>query len=311
MKIVVLLCTALVLFACAKKKEGVGIEPPASAIAQDFSKYELAYKDAIEQYKNGKPNKALETIEAALKEVEDKAGKRILLSDDSANVYRSFRNLIEEAIYRQFVHGESKQEVQDFPESVFWLYLMRGVTFVELKRYDEAKVALLKTLELNPVYTGTLFELGVISQEKKDWKEFLRLTQEAHKVSYTQEDLARCYRNYGYYFIEQQKYDDAIAMYYASLAFDSKQFEKVSSQLLYIHQQTQQPISQPTEEQISAAIMKNNITFGADANIVEFIYALGEMFEEMKAYEKAKYCFKVLYNLTELEQMKKRIEKMP
>jgi tetratricopeptide (TPR) repeat protein len=180
-----------------------------------------------------------------------------------------------------------------------------------LKRYDEAKIALQKALKINPIDTDVLFELGEVSKHYKNWKELFQLTKDAHKVSYTKEDLARCYRNFGYYFIEQGKFDDAIAMYYASLFFDRKKAEKAMSELNYIKKITKKQIVQPDEEQRLAVFKKNNIKFGVDENLFNLIYDLGQVLEKKKEYDKAKYCYKVLFGLTGDEKFKELIDNIP
>jgi tetratricopeptide (TPR) repeat protein len=263
--------------------------------------------------RKGNPVKALEIIESAMKEIEAGTGKRVFFSDDSANVYRYFHNVIEETLYRELMHGDSELAIKELPQSFFLLYVAHGGTLVELNRFDEAKAPLLKALEINPIDADVLFELGVVSQDKKDWKEFFRLTQEAHKVSYTKKDLARCYRNFGYYFIEQEVFDDAIAMYYASILFDPNQIQRVLSELNYIEQKTKKKvIVSPSKEQILAVFNKNNIKFGVDEQVFKIIYAIGQFFEEEKEYDKAKDFYKVLFELTDVEdEFKELIKNTP
>jgi tetratricopeptide (TPR) repeat protein len=302
-KNVLLAFAVLVLFACAKTS--------SNSTPQDFTQFDLAYKNATVQMQNGNPIKALEVIESTMKGIEAGTGKRVFFSDDSANVYRYFHNAIEEVLYRELIHGDSKRVIQELPESFFLLYAAHGGTLVELDRSNEAKAPLLKAFEINPIDTDVLFELGVVSQDQKDWKEFFRLTQEAHKVSYTKKDLARCYRNFGYYFIEQEQFDDAIAMYYASLFFDPKQIKRVQQELGYIQYKTKKEIVQPSEEQILAVFEKNNMKSGVDGQVFKIIYAMGKMLEEEKEYDKAKDCYKVLFELTGIEEFKELIENMP
>jgi len=280
------------------------------AMSHDFVRYDSAIINANTQLFNGNPDKALKIIEPAINEIE--IFRELILVDDSAQIYRFFYNIIEEGLYLKTIYGDSKRKIYPLPERFFHSYLTYGTTLVELERYDEAKTALLKALEINPVYTDVLFELGEVGKMQKDQKEFLRLTQEAHKVSYTRAKLARCYRNFGYYFIEQEKFDDAIAMYHASLSFDSTQTKKVLSELDYIQKLTGKPIAKkPSQEQILSVFKKNNIQFGVDENLQKTISSLGRAFEAEKEYDKAKYCYKILFELTGNKEFNELIEKMP
>jgi tetratricopeptide (TPR) repeat protein len=311
-KYIALVIAAFMLLGCATATSTVNkSELAGNTVSQDFAKFDSAYKNVTIQIQNGNPVKALEIIESAMKDLEAGTGKRIFFNDDSANVYRYFNNMIEEILYWQLIHGDSNSVIQKLPQSFFLLYFAHGGTLVELNRSREAKVPLLKAFEINPIDTYVLFELGVVSQDQKDWKEFFRLTQEAHKISYTKKDIARCYRNFGYYFIEQEEFDDAIAMYYASLSFDPTQMNRVQSELSYIQHKTKKEIVQPSKEQMLAVFDKNNIQFSVYEQVFKTIYAMGIALENEKEYDKAKFCYKVLLELTDMEEFEELIEKMP
>jgi len=286
------------------------VEKFNEVMANNFANYDSAIINANILLFNGNADKALKIMEPTMNEVE--IFRELILADDSATIYRFFYNVIEEGFYLKMIHGDSKRKIYPLPERFFHSFLTYGITLVELERYDDAKTALVKAWEINPVYTDVYFELGEISKIQKDHKEFFRLTQEAHKVAYTKEKLARCYRNFGYYFIEQEKFDDAIAMYNASLSFDSTQSKKVLSELDYIQKYTKKPIGKkPSEEQIRAVFKKNNIQYGVDENLYNMIYSLGRALEAEKEYERAKFCFKVLFELTGKKEFNDLIEKMP
>ncbi|MDR2555968.1 MAG: hypothetical protein LBC64_11165 [Fibromonadaceae bacterium] len=278
-------------------------------MVHDFANYDSAIINANTQLFNGNPDKALKIIEPIINEVE--IFRELVLADDSATIYRIFYNVVEEGFYLKVIHGDSKRKIYLMPERFFRAYLTYGITLVELERLDEAKTALVKAWEINPVHADVYFELGEISKIQKDQKEFLRLTQEAHKIAYTKAKLARCYRNFGYYFIEQEKFDDAIAMYHASLSFDSTQTKKVLSELDYIQKYTKKPLGKkPSKEQIMAVFKKHNIQYGVDENLYNLIYSLGRALEAEKEYERAKFCFRVLLELTDKKEFKELIEKI-
>jgi tetratricopeptide (TPR) repeat protein len=276
------------------------------AKSQNFAQFDSAVKNAKDQWRQGNPHKSLEIIQPEAEEIE--LIREFVYKDDSVNIYRVFNNIVEEEIYWKMIHGDSKSTVRLLPKNFVSLYLTYGTNLVELKLYDKAKAALLKALEMNPVYTDILFELGVTIQKEKDWKVFFQLTQAAHKFSYTKEDIARCYRNYGYYFIEQGNFDDAIAMYYASLSFDSTQIKIVLNELDYIQHTTKNMIPKLDKKQISSVFEKNSIKFGADDNLLNIIQSLGRALEDEKRYDEAKYCYKVLYELTNDKKFKELME---
>jgi len=98
---------------------------------------------------------------------------------------------------------------------------MKGYALVELERFDEAKVALRRALELSPLFPSVWSELGALYQLDKNWPDALKAYQEAEegaKMIYPagpeQTDrLTRALRGQGYVLIETDKLDEAEARY--------------------------------------------------------------------------------------------------
>jgi len=146
-------------------------------------------------------DKALALIESFIKNIEDKG---LYLNDNTSN-YFYFNNALEEIVYKEIFRPE--KEIRQIPENYAEIYFTYGNILFEVKRYDEAKIALEKAISYNPVNTEYLFEFGELYKIKKDWKVFLKINRDCLKYAYTGKAIARCYRNFGYYFFEEEKYE--------------------------------------------------------------------------------------------------------
>lgn len=78
---------------------------------------------------------------------------------------------------------------------------------------------------------------------------YMEATRRAFDVAYTKEEVARVFRNFGYYFIEKEKYQAAIGCYLLSLQYD-RESKNAQSELYYIHQKTNGTVKQPTLEEL-------------------------------------------------------------
>jgi len=294
-KFLIPLLLAFLFLACAKKDRVLMVsEPAAPTLANDSQETfgEAAVKAAMRQMKyENNPNKALEIIEPASKEVDSLMA---VFTEDSAGIYHYFENAIEEVIH--LVYYEPKKTVRNLPENFFDVYIMHGIILFELGRYEDAITPLKKAMKINPISTDVIFELAEVYKVKKDWDEYLRLTREAHKVSYTKKDLARFYRNFGYYFIEQQKYDEATALYFVSLYFEPEN-KGAMNQLLYIQEKTEKQISKPDNNEVIAILKKNDIELRAKTEVLAAIYMLGKAMQSEGNTEAAKTYFSIISEL--------------
>ena len=214
-------------------------------------------------------NEALKIIEPLIAEVERICKVSI---DDDINEFHNFDSFFEEQIYMEIFRPVKK--VRQMPWRCALAYLKYGAILFELKKNDEAKNFLEKANKLNPVNTDILFELSEI-YKMKDWNEYLRINNKCLEYAYSSRAIARCYRNYGFYFIEQSDYETAIALYYLSLYFDqnSKAAEK---ELLYISQKTGKNIKPPKFAEIEEMLKQHNMQLGPNKLIVDLAFSLSK-----------------------------------
>ena len=253
-------------------------------------------------------DRALEILESVIKKSEDDTGELVMFRDDKVSEYHCFRNIFEEIIYKEMFKPE--RTVRQMSEDFTHLYCVYGSLLFELKRYDEADAALKKAIRINPIATEARFELAEINKVKGDWKDFLKQTIQCLAVAYSSVNIGRCYRNIGYYFIEQQNFDAATAIYFISMQYD-RQSQMAQSQLLYIQQVTGKQVQSPSNEEFVQIFKQHEIPSGANEIVLGIAVALGKSAREQGHFDAARFFFSILYDLTFDDEVKGWIESLP
>ena len=247
--------------------------------------------------------------EGRLNEAE-KMVKSILAEDnrekeDEATIYLTFNDLMEETIYRY--KYKPIKEVRDDPYCSSKIYITYAYILVEQKKYDEALKALEKGLKHNPVNVDLLFEESEIFKYRKDWQTYKRITDMCLEYSYKPKDVARVFRNYGFMFIEQADYDAAICCYLLSLHF--YHHATATSELYHISKITNKAVDEKYYYENMNQILKDRgLQFGPSNEILNLAYHLAAENEKTQDYSYAVFFYKVCFDLTGDENIRKKIE---
>lgn len=180
------------------------------------------------------------------------------------------------------------------------VYIKLGYIDFEMQLLDEAEQFLNKALEWDPYNFSAINEKGEIYKAQKNFKKYYFNTLDSAELIYRESELARYYRNLGFYFIENSEWELAKAVYAYSLKFDFSPV--VAHELEYIAQKTGNKDIPENDKLIN--ILKENriITYISNENIkiIEGLYesmksenqietSLGKEVEELvKQYKKNK-----------------------
>lgn len=229
-------------------------------------------------------------------------------SDDAVSEYHTFYEPFEEILYKNYSETEKDLRAATEPFSV--LYSDYGNVLFELKQYENARAALEKALRWNPASAQIRFEYAEVFKSYGDMSSFLQETIQAHKYSFKRPDLARCYRNYGYFFVEAEEYDEAVAALHLSNDYEVEN-RMAQSELYYISQKTgNADLSMPIEKIIS--LMDNKrIVVGAYTDVVGLAYSLGKVMFEQKRYANASYFLSIAYGITHSDEIAEMLGKLP
>lgn len=152
------------------------------------------------------------------------------------------------------------------------VYIKLAYIDFEMHLFDEAEKFLNKALEWDPYNFSAINEKGEIYKAQKDFKKYYFNTLDSAELIYNESELARYYRNLGFYFIENSEWELAKAVYTYSLKFDFSPV--VAQELEYIAQKTGNKGVPENDKLIN--ILKENriITYIPNENvkIVEDLY---------------------------------------
>ena len=183
-------------------------------------------------------------------------------------------------------------------------YLVYGSVLVDLERIEEAQAVLRKGLKWNPVsfslnseYIETFKMLGRID-------EFYELSKKAIKLAYRPKNLARCYRNLGYYFVEKERYSEALGCYRFSNVYD-KDAKQSQSEMYYILGMTDGKVKEHSIEEFKNYSKLYDFPLGVDNDIMGLSLCYGEDFLKKGHKEAAKYLYQIAYDMVNDEKLKK------
>ena len=136
-----------------------------------------------------------------------------IFEDDKVNEYHFFTNPLEEMIFRKYIG--LKKELRYIPDNqpLLDLYYVYGFLLLESQQYDKAEEYLKKAIKINPVSSRIILELTEIYKvHTYTFNEYFIRTCDALQYAYYPQDIARCYRNLGYYYIEENQMETALAL---------------------------------------------------------------------------------------------------
>ena len=266
----------------------------ADAFEKDNAEIENELDDLFSTLQSGDYNLALDKVEKLVENAEEliSAG---MYQNDSVSDYFCFINPMQELLYG-YRHRDSEKDIRpsNFPFAT--VYFFYGNILFKLGRYTEANVALEKAKRWNPMDADIAFEYAETYKAMGDIETFFDYTIEIFNFAYKSEDLARCYRNLGYYFIEKKMWQEAIACEDYSLNFDS------NTEHLEI-----KPAPIETMKKFSR---KYGFPLEPNEDVVGLAIAYGENSAENGNDEFAKYFLNIAYDLTHFDEVKQLLDEL-
>lgn len=256
----------------------------------------VAYKKDFE--------KALALIEVLVKKIETMGA----FADDAVSEYHTFSELFEEILFFHLKKPEKQLRQAQLPYAE--IYTLHGSILFDLKRFDEAKRALEKAIHWNPINAHIAYEHAEVSKMLGDMDNYLRLTKEIMNFAFKPQDIARGFRNLGYYFAEMQLYDMAAGCLHLSLAYE-KESKAAQSELYYIQSKVGEGSIRPTEEQLRKHADEYGFPLGASEDVLGLAYAYGKHALEEEEFDKARYFLEIVYGLTDDEEVKELLGQLP
>ena len=209
--------------------------------------------------------------------------------------YHSFLNPLEEILFYQYIGLEKELAYIPFNEPLFDLYYIYGTLLLENDDFAKAEEYLLKALRINPVSSKTILSLADIYKSKtRTYNRFFLYNVDALKFAYKNEDIARAYRNFGFFYVEENQLDIAAVFYDFSLNFDFNR--QAFRELEYLKSRGINTEIDRKEAEI--VIESKKIQVGANPFILDTLKIICADLENRQYYRGALYFYRILYDLT-------------
>ena len=249
---------------------------------------------------------ALELIEPLVEKIEEMFAAG-MYQNDSVSEYFSFKELFEEILY--VTKNEPERELRKVDFQADEIYLLYGIVLVDNGRVKDARKALEKAVRWNPMNAQIAFEHAETYKILGDREEFFRLSKEIFKIAFKSKDLARCYRNLAYYFVEKQLWAESVACNRISLCYDEES-NAAKSELFYIREMAGDAYKEPTMEEFKIIAEKHGFPTGADPDVLGIAYTYGKHCLDEGQNEAAGYFLSIVYDLTDDESIKELLDKI-
>ena len=219
-----------------------------------------------------------------------------MFEDDRVSEYHYFTNPLEDLIFRKYIGAEKELRYIPDNQPLLDLYYVYGFLLLENQEYDKAEEYLKKAIRINPVSARIILELTEIYKvHTYTYNEYFIRTCDALKYSYYPQDIARCYRNLGYYYIEENQMRTALALYIYSMEFEASPL--AYTEIKYI--QSKNDNMELTLTECIEIIEGKNIQLGVNPFIIETLNELIKEYEKNKLYNQALYFMELQFDLTD------------
>lgn len=220
------------------------------------------------------------------------------------------QNIFESGIILNFLN--KKVEQKDFAKINYYdFFLMSGSAKYNLGQYDESRKDYQTALELNPASAVARLQVQEINKIQKQYDDFLDDVRELLRLAYRRADIARGYRNIGFYLYDKKDYEMALVSYFLSNVYDMS--ELATNEIKHIGESKGIDLNSKawlSEEMLREFSNKYNITLTPNDKIVTFALAMAEDANKKKAFKVEKFAYQVAYELTLEEEYKKKYKEI-
>ena len=230
-----------------------------------------------------------------------------MFENDAVSEYFTFDNVFELVLYTYY--NRPKKDIRNATIPYSEIFYMHGNLLFEMKRMAEARDYLKKALRWNPASCTISFEYIETFKAEGKLEEFFELTNKQFKYAYMPKDVARCFRNLGFYYIENKEYSVAAACYLISMFYDHEN-NFAQSQMYYIEQIAPEGYQKPTVELLKQYEEQFGLPRGADDDVIGLAHAYSKKAIEDGKPELGVYFFEIYCGLTNNEEALKLLAEL-
>ena len=206
--------------------------------------------------------------------------------------FLAFRDFIEYAYYISSFAPDQDLKIHPYLNSDILFQYGRICALKEEK--EMARTIFVFLSRISPVNTAILLELAEILREERSLDEFRHLTNLCLQYAWIPEELARSYRNMGYYLTETGDYAGAATCYLMSTTWEDSAV--TASELMFIREKSGKNLDISFILSHGREILdERNIPFGPNPEIIDLMVDYsdelkqdGDLFEARKYLSRAK-----------------------
>ncbi len=247
-----------------------------------------------------------------LKELIDMVEPMYVASNDiTAPKYFSFNHVLETYFYAYFMKDVSPLNYTEYNINDY--YRLYGFSLMNVSRYDEAIIAYNRALLYNPVDVDTYYQLGELYKKTGSIKALKKVTYEVYNFCCTRSDMARFYRNLGFYYLESHNPRVAKALYkYSNIYYDTRQ---ANSELEFLARSCGDNIILADDRDIDlatlqAVLKEYDIPLAPNPDTLGIAFRVGMIERDNGNKEAAFDCFSMVYDLTMDEAVREELAKL-
>lgn len=230
----------------------------------------------------------------------------IIESDIDNNIYFSSNDIIEKVYFDMIYLKENKQSKEMLFPVRKYLY-NSAMYYIYIENYDEALVTLLKVLKYNPIDIEVYMEIAYIYTKLNRISEGFDLIKEKAIFAYKPQDFARCYRQLGYYYIEWNKYEEAMACYiYSNYIYSNVNAVKQVEYIISRFNVSERELNSFKMNKVVSILEENNLPMYSN-EWLKFELILSEKIEGFALEKSIKY-LEWFYGITKDEKILSKIK---
>lgn len=214
------------------------------------------------------------------------------------------KHISEVFLYEYYCLGDDEYELTDV--DTLTPHKERAKELMLAGNYSKSQKEWLDAHFENPVDMESILGIILCCKQLGDTEGEYSYTTESYNYCCTRAELAAYYRNLGWYYLEKYNPELSAACYLYSKYFEESQ--QADAELEFLEKAIGKKISAKDLTQIRDILKKNNIPTEANPITLALLYKAAEEAQEAGDKAQALDCYRMVYDLTEDEEVGRRIK---
>ena len=213
------------------------------------------------------------------------------------------KHISEVFLYEYYCLGDDEYELTDI--DTLTPHKERAKELLLAGNYSKSQKEWLDAHFENPVDMESILGIILCCKQLGDTEGEYSYTTESYNYCCTRAELAAYYRNLGWYYLEKYNPELSAACYLYSKYFEESQ--QADAELEFLEKAIGKKVSAKDLSQIQNILKENNIPTEANPVTLALLYKAAEEAQEAGDKAQALDCYRMVYDLTEDEEVGRRI----